>query len=132
MKYLLDANIISALVIDPRGKVAARLDEAGQANVFTSIIVNAEVAFGVRKRGSAELARKVGNVVKRLYVAPFAPPADAKYAEVRADLERRGKLIGPNDLLIAAHALALEAVLVTDDKAFAAVSGLKIENWLRQ
>ncbi len=77
------------------------------------------------------MARKVGNVVKRLYVAPFAPPADAKYAEVRADLERRGKLIGPNDLLIAAHALALEAVLVTDDKAFAAVSGLKIENWLR-
>ncbi len=49
MKYLLDANIISALVIDPRGKVAARLDEVGQTNVFTSIIVNAEVAFGVKK-----------------------------------------------------------------------------------
>ena len=113
MKYLLDTNAISDLVSNPRGMVARRLEAVGEANVFTSIIVSAEIAFGVRKSGSAELARKVGNVVGRMYVASFDPPADSRYAEVRLDLNRQGKPIGPNDLLIAAHALALDAILVT-------------------
>jgi tRNA(fMet)-specific endonuclease VapC len=58
--------------------------------------------------------------------------ADIVYAELRADLEKRGQLIGPNDMLIAAHALALDAILVTDNvREFKRVKGLRIENWLR-
>ena len=132
MKYMLDANAISALVIEPRGKVAERVAEAREANVFTSVIVRAEVLFGVRKRDSAELTRKVGNVLGKLYVASFDPPADGFYADVRLQLHRVGKMIGPNDLWIAAHALALDAILVTDnEKEFSRVHGLSVENWQR-
>ena len=132
MTYLLDANAVSVLVRNPQGKVAERLAEVGERNVMTSVVVRAEIEFGVRKKGSVELARKVGNIMRRLYVAPLAPPADDYYAAVRLDLERKGQLIGPNDLFIAAHALALDATLVTDnEREFSRVSGLKVENWLR-
>ena len=133
MTYLLDTNIVSALVTHPQGKAAERLRQVGERHVITSILVSAEVEFGVRNKGSAELARKVANIMQKLYIAPLAPPADDCYAAVRLDLERQGRLIGPNDLLIAAHALALDATLVTDnEREFSRVSGLKIENWLRQ
>ncbi len=132
MKYLLDANVISALVANPRGKVAERLAAAGERNVMTSIVVSAEIEFGVRKRGSPELAKKVANVMRRIYVVPLAPPADTDYAALRLDLEGRGRPIGPNDMLIAAHAVALDATLVTDNvREFSRVRGLKVENWLR-
>ena len=132
MMYLLDTNVISALVLKPHGTVAERLAAAGERNVMTSVIVSAEIEFGVRKKGSAELARKVANVMRRLRVEPLAPPSDEYYAALRLDLERRGTPIGPNDLLIAAHAVALEATLVTDNvRGFSRVPGLKIANWLR-
>jgi tRNA(fMet)-specific endonuclease VapC len=132
MSYLLDTNIISELVAEPQGKLAARVAAVGEANVITSIVVSAELEFGVRKKGSPELAKKVANIMRRIYVAPLAPPADESYAAVRFDLERRGRPIGPNDMLIAAHAIALGATLVTDNaKEFSRVQGLKVENWLR-
>ena len=60
------------------------------------------------------------------------PPADVAYGDLRAALEKSGRLIGPNDLLIAAQSLALEMVLVTDnEREFERVDGLKVENWLR-
>lgn len=132
MKYLLDANAISHIVRFPTGKVAERLAEVGSEMVFTSIIVSAEVMYGVRKKGSDDLTRKVIAVLSKLTIAPFIQPADASYGEVRSRLEKVGTPIGPNDLFIAAHALALDAVLVTDnEKEFSRVPGLKIENWLR-
>ena len=132
MKYLFDANVISHIVRFPTGKVAERLSEVGSEQVFTSVIVSAEVMFGVRRKESDELAKKVGAVLSRLQVAPFEKPADESYADLRSILEKAGKPIGPNDLFIAAHALALNAVLVTaNEREFSRVPGLKVENWLR-
>ena len=132
MKYLLDANVISEIVANPQGKVAERLAAVGEQNVITSIVVSAEIEFGVRKRGSSELAKQVANVMRRIYVAPLAPPADKDYAALRLDIEKRGRPIGPNDMLIAAHSLALGATLVTDNvREFSRVPKLRIENWLR-
>lgn len=132
MSYLLDANVISELVTEPQGRVAARVAAVGEVNIMTSIVVSAEIEFGVRKKGSADLATKVANIMRRIYVAPLAPPADESYAAIRLDLERRGRPIGPNDMLIAAHAIAIGATLVTDNvKEFSRVRGLPIENWLR-
>ncbi len=131
MRYMLDTNMISAIVYEPRGKVFQKLVEVGEGNVFTSIFVHAEICYGVRKKASAELSRKVANVTKRLYVAAFLMPGDQRYAEIRLAL-RQGRNIGPNDLWIAAHALALDAVLVTaNEDEFSRVPGLKIENWLK-
>lgn len=78
------------------------------------------------------MVRQVERVLEALVIAPFAEPADQLYGEIRAELQRRGTPIGANDLFIAAHALALDCILVTDNmREFERVPGLRIENWLR-
>ncbi len=130
-QYLLDTNILSHLVRDPHGSVARRIAEVGEQKVATSIVCAAELRFGARKKGSARLTAQVKAILDILPVLPIEPPADAHYAELRADLERRGTPIGGNDMLIAAHALTIDAVLVTDNLSeFARVASLKVENWL--
>lgn len=100
--------------------------------VFTSVIVAAEIRFGAAKRGSARLSRQAEVILGDMSVRPFDVPADQAYADIRRALEVAGKPIGANDLLIAAHALSLDATLVTDNtREFERVPGLKIENWLR-
>ena len=131
MRYMLDTNIVSAIVRDPRGKVFERLLDVGEENAFISIITHGEIWYGVKKNGSEELAQKVSAVTRRLYVAPLQLPTDQRYAEIRLAL-RQGKNIGPNDLWIAAHAVALDAVLVTNNEnEFSRVPGLKVENWMK-
>jgi tRNA(fMet)-specific endonuclease VapC len=130
MRYMLDTNIVSAIVRDPRGKVFERLVEVGEENAFISLITHGEIWYGVKKNGSEELSQKVSAVTRRLYVAPLQLPTDQRYAEIRLAL-RQGNNIGPNDLWIAAHAVALDAVLVTNNEnEFSRVPGLKFENWM--
>jgi tRNA(fMet)-specific endonuclease VapC len=132
MRYLLDTNIISDLMRNRGGKCAARLAEAGSENVCTSVVVACELRYGVAKKRSAELSRRLHAVLGAMDVLPFEPPADVAYAQHRTKLEAQGTPIGSNDLLIAAHALAIGATLVTDnDKEFARITGLQVENWLR-
>lgn len=132
MRYLLDTNIISALVRDPRGVVAERIREVGEANVCTSIIVAAELRYGAAKKGSARLSAQLEIILGAFDVLAFEPPADAIYGDIRAQLERDGQLIGGNDLLIAAHALANTCTVVTaNQREFERVKELRIENWLR-
>jgi len=132
VRYLLDTNIVSALVRDPRGPVTRRVAEVGEANVCTRVIVAAELRYGGAKRGSARLSGQLEAVLGALAVLPFEPPADAVYGRLRAQLERAGQPIGGNDLLIAAQAVALGCVLVSDNqREFDRVEGLILENWLR-
>ena len=132
MRYLLDTNIISDVVRNPQGNVAGRLAEVGTSNVCTSIIVAAELRYGAKKRGAVMLSARLDAILERLQILPFEAPADEAYALLRTELERSGKPIGANDLLIAAHALALGCVIVTDnEREFARVPNLRRENWLR-
>jgi tRNA(fMet)-specific endonuclease VapC len=129
--YLLDTNIISDLVRHPRGRVAARITEVGEENVCTSIIVAAELTFGALKKRSPKLMSQVGAVLKALNVLPFEPSVDFCYAELRVSLENYGRLIGANDLLIAAHAYALGCTVVTDNlREFRLVNEVVTVNWL--
>ena len=131
MRYLLDTNQISDLVRNPRGAVANRIRVVGEANDCTSLIVAAELRYGAVKSGSARLGARVEAVLGALEVLPFEVPADAAYGDCRARLEQAGQPIGNNDLLIAAHALALGCAIVTDnEREFARVDGLVRENWL--
>ncbi|MCA3564690.1 MAG: type II toxin-antitoxin system VapC family toxin [Methylocystis sp.] len=131
MPYLLDTNILSQVVRNPAGDVAARLRLTGEDEVFTSVVVAAELRFGVEKSGSAHLARNVEDVLDSLRIAPLDIPADTRYGLLRANLERSGTPISANDMFIAAHALATDSILVTDNvREFSRVPGLKIENWL--
>jgi tRNA(fMet)-specific endonuclease VapC len=129
--YLLDTNIVSDLVRNPGGRSAARLREVGDDGVFTSVVVAAELRFGAAKKGSPGLSSQLEVVLGALRIMPLEAPADVTYGEIRADLERRGQMIGGNDLLIAAHAVTAGATLVTDnEREFSRVGGLVIENWL--
>lgn len=130
-QYLLDTNILSHLVRDPHGSVARRIAEVGEQKVATSIVCAAELRFGARKKGWARLTAQVEAILDILPVLTLEPPTDAHYADLRTDLERRGTPIGGNDMLIAAHALTIDAMLVTDNvREFARVASLKVENWL--
>ena len=132
MLYLLDTNILSQAVRAPQGPIASRIRESGEPNVFTSIVVAAELRFGASKLGSTKLSASVEEVLDGISVEPLTVPSDRRYAALRAYLERVGTPIGNNDMLIAAHALATDSILVTDNvREFSRVPGLKIENWLR-
>jgi tRNA(fMet)-specific endonuclease VapC len=133
MRYLLDTNIVSDLVRNPQGRVAERIRKIGEAQVCTSIIVAAELRYGAAKKVSSRLTSQLDAVLAALEVLPFEAPADAHYGSLRMLLERAGKPIGANDLLIAAQALALGHTIVTDnEREFARVRGLRLENWLRK
>jgi tRNA(fMet)-specific endonuclease VapC len=129
--YLLDTNILSHLVRQPQGVVAERIDAVGEANVFTTVIVACELRYGAAKRGSRRLTRQVEAVLGALTIRPLESKVERVYASIRVALEKKGTPIGAHDMLITAHARALDAVCVTDDLAeFKRVQALKVENWL--
>jgi tRNA(fMet)-specific endonuclease VapC len=131
-RFLLDTNILSDLVRNPQGRIYRRIAHVGQAFVCTSIIVAAELRYGAAKKGSQRLAAQIESILGALEVVAFEPPADVRYGELRARLEKQGRIIGANDLLIGAQAILLGAVLVTDnEQEFMHVDDLEIENWLR-
>jgi len=132
MRYLLDMNILSDLVRQPRGAVAQRIAAIGETDVCTSIVVAAELRYGAARRNSPRLTAQVEAILSRLDVLPFEAPADVTYGALRATLERAGTPVGANDLLIAAQALTLGHTLVTDnEREFSRIDGLRRENWLR-
>lgn len=132
MRYLLDTNILSDLIRNPQGRVTEKVSSVGEGNICTSVIVAAELRFGAAKKQSPRLTAQLEAVLSAVDVLPFEASADAVYAEIRASLERAGKIIGGNDLLIAAHGLASGCVVVTDNEGeFTRVEGLAVENWLR-
>ncbi|ABD08423.1 PilT protein-like [Rhodopseudomonas palustris HaA2] len=130
-RYLLDTNILSDLIRNPQGAAARRIAKVGEAGVCTSIIVASELRYGCAKSGSAKLSKAVGDLLGEIDVLPFEAPADAEYGAIRSALESAGTPIGSNDLLIAAHAKSLGAIMVTaNTQEFKRVRGLKVENWL--
>lgn len=132
MRHLLDTNIVADLVHNPHGPVAMRIAEIGEDMVCTSVIVAAELRFGVVKKGSPRLTHQLERVLAALPILPFEEPADLTYGELRARLESAGTPIGANDMLIAAHAMSSGCCVVTDnEREFARVDGLTVVNWLR-
>ena len=131
LRYLLDTNIISDLVRWPGGTVATRIAEVGEDSICTSIVVAAELRYGAVKSHSKQLAERVDLLLSALEILPLEAPADQRYAEVRHRLARQGTPIGPNDVLIAARALAANLTLVTANmREFERVPSLHVENWL--
>lgn len=130
-RAMLDTNVVSNALRFPNGKAAARMTEAGQAPVCVSVVVAAELYFGARKVGSDKLHAQIKGILETMDVLSIDEPVAHEYAEMRAYLERAGTPIGPYDLLIAAHALALDLTLVTDNiREFSRVPNLRVENWL--
>jgi tRNA(fMet)-specific endonuclease VapC len=128
---MLDTNVISDLIRNPKGKVARWIAKAGENNICASIVVAAELRYGCAKSGSSRLAKLLEDLLGEIKVLPFDAPADREYGAIRTELEAAGTPIGSNDLLIAAHACMAGATIVTANAdEFRRVRGLKVENWL--
>lgn len=127
---MLDTNIISDIVRNPQGAVVDALVFA--EDVATSVIVAGELKVWVEKNNSTRLERLIATTLVAIPVLPLSPEVADIYGRIRVALELMGKQIGANDLWIAAHALALDAVMVTDNvREFERVPGLAVQNWLR-
>ena len=104
----------------------------GEANVLTSVVVACELRYGAAKRGSRRLTRQVEAVLGALTVRSLESDVERIYAAIRVALEKKGTPIGTHDMLIAAHARAIDVVCVTDNLAeFKRVPALRVENWVR-
>ena len=130
-EYLLDTNVISALMKQPQGPLAARISALEPNVVATSIIVACELRYGARRKDSRRLTDQLEKILQSIDVLPLEETVDHHYAEIRTSLEQSGKVIGANDMLIAAHALALDATLITGNlREFERVPTLRVENWM--
>lgn len=132
--YLLDTNIVSELMRNAEGNAARRyrslLESPQTCRMVTSVIVQCELLYGLAKKPSSRLQAGYDLQMAQLPVLDVDESVAPHYAMLRVQLEQRGTPIGANDTLIAAHALALGATLVSADAEFARVPGLQLENWL--
>jgi len=128
-RYMLDTNTVSHLIKE-HPAVASRVVAVPMASLCISAITEGELHFGLAKRPDAKrLQLAVREFLRRVDVLPWDSSITQHYGSVRADMERRGKILAPLDLLIATHALSVSAVLVTNDGAFHQVADLPIEDW---
>ncbi len=129
-RYLLDTDTLSALVRDPAGAVARHIAEAGEESVATSVVVAGELRFGALRSGSAALLARVDTLLSTLPVLALDDRVGRAYADVRRTLEAAGSPIGPNDLWIAAHAVAEARTVVTGNRReLERVPGLVVVDW---
>ncbi|MBD5801075.1 tRNA(fMet)-specific endonuclease VapC [Azoarcus sp. Aa7] len=130
MRYMLDTNICIYLINQRPAHVRARFEAHSIGDIGMSAITAAELAYGVEKSASARNRSALETFLLPLDVAPFDDRAIWHYAKLRTELERRGTPIGALDTQIAAHALTLGCILVTNNtREFARVDGLALENW---
>ena len=130
MKYLLDTDTCIYLINERPRSVIARFRRHAVGDIGVSTVTVSELAWGVAKTGSARNRAALAAFLLPLAIAPYDLAAALRYGEVRADLARRGRPIGPLDTMIASHALSLGAALVTNnEREFGRVPGLRVENW---
>ena len=128
--YLLDTNTTSYIIKGNISAVHRRLLRVPMNQVFVSSVTEGELRYGAAKRPTAtKLQQLVEEFLLRTTVLPWDSDAAKEYGHLRADLQRLGQPIGNLDLMIGSHALAVGAILVTNDQVFGRIKKLKIENW---
>ncbi|CAB5496458.1 VapC toxin protein [Bathymodiolus thermophilus thioautotrophic gill symbiont] len=132
MIYMLDTNIISYLIKSHDEMLVRKFEVVSQYDlVVISSISVAELRYSVKKKQSKNLETVVNNFLHPLEQKDFDESSAIIYGDIRVDLEKRGRVIGALDMLIAAHAKSLGATIVTNNtKEFDRVVGLKVENWV--
>lgn len=131
-RWLLDTNVLSQVIRQPHAPMAQKLSSLSEQHpdaLITSVVVQCELMFGAQRVGSDRLATRIVELAQLIPVMPLEAEVVPEYAKLRTLLERAGTPIGPNDTLIAAHAMALGCTLVTADAEFDRVPGLRVENW---
>lgn len=132
VRYLLDTNTASYIIKGNFPRVRERLLKVPMSDVGISVVTEAELRFGVARRPEAATLKKVvEEFLLRVEVLPWDSEAAQRYALIRTAMEKDRAPMGNLDLMIAAQAMAAEAVLVTHDHVFRRVKGLKVEDWAR-
>lgn len=130
MRLMLDTNICIYLINQRPTNVRAHFEQHPVGDIGISVITACELAFGVAKTGSARNRAALETFLLPLQIAPFDDTVIWRYAQLRAELQHSGKLIGALDMQIAAHALQLGCTLVTNNtREFERIPGLSLENW---
>jgi tRNA(fMet)-specific endonuclease VapC len=134
MTYLLDTDTCSHIMRSRTGALWDKLDELPEQSAAMSVITLGELQFGAALKPLAtRIAVQLEKLLRCMPVLSLTPEVCTHYARIRADLQRKGTPIGPNDLWIAAHAVANQLTLVTHNtREFARVGGLKLESWVNQ
>ena len=128
-RYMLDTNTVSHLLRE-HPVVTKRIVVVPMASLCSSASTEGELLFGLAKRPVAKrLHVAVREFFRRVDVLPWDSSTAEHYGIVRADMEKRGRILASLDLLIATHALSVDAVLVTNDGAFSQMADLKVEDW---
>ena len=128
MQYMLDTNTVSHL-FRQHPVVMKKLEQVAPSEVCISSITEAELCYGVAKRQNKALKAAVMAFLDSVTVYDWDSDAASHYGELRASMEKKGKVMGALDQLIAAHAASRNLTIVTNDHAFAMVSNLKVEDW---
>jgi tRNA(fMet)-specific endonuclease VapC len=131
--YMLDTNIASHVIKGTQG-VRNRLIRAPMHAISVSAVTDAELRYGVAKRGHPQkLGTMVKEFLKRVNVLPWTQTVAQVYADLRVACEAAGTPLGPLDMMIAAHAKAIAATLVTNDQAFSRIpaGSLALEDWTK-
>lgn len=129
MRYLLDTNIISH-ILKQQPNVMAKLLTVPMSSLCISAITEAELAYGLAKKPDAKrLHLAVKELLLRVEVLPFDSFVAKQYGHFKAMVESQGKMLTPLDMQIAAHAYAIEAVLVSNDHAFQQIQQLTVQDW---
>ncbi len=131
MLYMLDTNICSYIIRNKPQSIKAKLQEVEQNHTIAlSSIVVSELLYGATKKDSPKLIKIVSAFIDNFIIYDYSKISAQSYANIRTDLEKKGQIIGANDLLIASHALSLGAVLVTNNtREFKRVEKLILEDW---
>ena len=131
MIYMLDTDICIYIIKRKPLHVLERLESIQPDQLSMSAITFAELMNGAKKSQRVEAnVSRLNALGEILEICSFDQQAAVAYGDVRSSLEKRGEVIGPHDLLIAAHALSLDRILVTNnEREFKRVEGLKVENW---
>ena len=132
VRYLLDTNTVSYVIKGNFPRVRERLLKTAMAEVGISVVTEAKLRFGLARRPEAsKLKIAVEEFLLRVEILPWDSEAAGHYAHIRAALENEGEPMGNLDLMIAAQALAAHATLITHDREFRRVNGLRIEDWIK-
>lgn len=129
--WMLDTNVASHVIRGDRREIIERLVALPISDVVISSITEGELLYGLAKRGyPTALSERVREFLLRVDILPWDHEVTKTYADLRAVCEAKGVTLSPLDMMIAAHAAATNATLVTRDKAFSRVpSPLRIEDW---
>jgi tRNA(fMet)-specific endonuclease VapC len=135
MKYLLDTNMVSYFLRGQFANLEQRILNTESEQLCISVITAGELAYGFARAAPSKrlisLRAKLNSLMEVIPTRALPPGVAGHYGKIRSTLEKKGTPIGGNDLWLAAHALAENLVLVTNNtKEFARVSGLKLENWV--